>query len=132
MSLNQPSTSAGKSRYEDDIALGKFNIEREHQFLFVKGIDSKPVCLICNACITVPKKFNLERHFNQMHPDFNTKYPINSELRADFISIKKTFLSNQQTFFKDASTQQESMAKVSYEISLLLVSTKNSISQKNF
>jgi hypothetical protein len=74
MSLNQPSTSAGKRRYEDDIAFSKFNIEWDHQFLFVKGIDSKPVCLICNACITVPKKFNLERHFNQMHPDFSTKY----------------------------------------------------------
>lgn len=89
MSGNKPSTS--KRKYEEDIAIRDFNNAWEEQFLFTNQNTSKPVCLICGACVAVPKKFNLERHFTQRHADFNLKCPVGSKLRTDLIIKRRIF-----------------------------------------
>jgi hypothetical protein len=65
MSLDKLFTLVWKRIYQDDIAYREINIEREKQYLFTKGVGSKPVCNICNACAAVAKKLNIERYFNQ-------------------------------------------------------------------
>lgn len=116
--------STSKRKYKDDIAVRDFNIAWEEQFFFTNQNSSKPVCLICGASVAVPKKFNLERHFTQMHGAFNSKYPVGSKLRTDFISKKKQSLAGQQSFFHKRSDEMESMVRASYEISLLLAKKK--------
>lgn len=85
MSQSKPS----KRKYGEDIASRDFRTEWEEQFLFTNLNASKPVCLVCGFCAAVPKKFNLERHFKQLHGDFNRKYPAGSLSRTDFIDKKK-------------------------------------------
>ncbi|CAH1115402.1 unnamed protein product [Psylliodes chrysocephalus] len=117
-------TSISKRKYEEDISVRDFNVALEEQFLFTNQNSSKPVCLICDAFVAVPKKFNLERHFTQMHGPFNSKYPAGSKLRTDFISKKKRSLAGQQSFVYKRSDEMESMVRASYEISLLLAKKK--------
>jgi hypothetical protein len=38
-------------------------------------------CLICNTSVTMPKKGNLERHFNKMHDKYESDYPLNSSVK---------------------------------------------------
>lgn len=87
MSMSKPSTS--KRKYEEDIAIREFKTVWEEQFLFTHQNTSKPVCLICGICVAVPKKFNLDRHFKQLHSDFNSKYLVGSHLRTEFINKKR-------------------------------------------
>jgi hypothetical protein len=51
---------------------------------------AKPVCLFC---VAVPKKCNLEWHFKQNHPEFDSKYPVGSNLHSDFVPKEKSALS---------------------------------------
>jgi hypothetical protein len=40
----------------------------------VKGKNSRPTCLVYDSVIAVPKKFNVQRHYNN-HNDIIKKYP---------------------------------------------------------
>jgi hypothetical protein len=76
MSLDKLFTLVWKRIYQDDIAYREINIEREKQYLFTKGmwVLSQYVSFVM-LVQPLPKKLNLERHFNQMHPGFCTKVP---------------------------------------------------------
>lgn len=49
----------------------------------------------------------------------NNDYPLESELRSNFIEKKKSSMNSMQTFFKTMSGGNKDMVCVSYEISLL-------------
>ena len=57
-----------------------FHKEWEEDYFFVMS-NSKCVCLICQATISLPKKGNLERHFTTMHKRYEKDFPSKSELR---------------------------------------------------
>jgi hypothetical protein len=63
---------ASERKSESEVRFRAFNEEWEEQFLFTMGKSSKPICLICNLAVAVPKKYNTERHFKQNHDTFNT------------------------------------------------------------
>jgi len=104
------------------------NWEEEYFFILGKSDPPKPLCLICNATIAVPKKFNLERHFVQNHKNMNDKYSLGSKLRSEFIEKKKSSLNSTQTFFKTLSEETKDRASTSYEINLLIAKKKKSYS----
>ena len=56
-----------------------FNEKRKWQYLFV-DIKSTPMCLLCSAKVTIPKKHDVERNFNTVHCGFNENFPLGSEL----------------------------------------------------
>ena len=112
--------------------------------MFVPSLSGKPVCLICGFCVSVTKKYNLERHYTTTHSDttrphiqtlydytfrhyttthsdINAQYPVCSELRKDFIAKKEVSLTSQQSFFTKAKEQNKSAVVASYEVALLLV-----------
>lgn len=43
------------------------------------AVGVNPVCLICNKCLAMCKGYNLRRHFNTTHANFNDTFPVGCE-----------------------------------------------------
>jgi hypothetical protein len=54
---------------------------------------------LCGSSIAVPKKHNIEPHFQTNHGTFNVNYPLKSEVRKKKICNLKSSLTAQQTVF---------------------------------
>lgn len=65
-----------------------FKEEWTHEFFFIlpDHLNSKPLCLICGENVSVPKSYNLNRHFEKNHNTFNQNYPKSSEIRKNKIA----------------------------------------------
>jgi hypothetical protein len=72
-----------KKKRDNDFFLRGFQYHWEEQFLFTKKKSSKPICLVCLEVLAVVKKYNVERHFQQVHKELNKKYPVGSTLRTE-------------------------------------------------
>ena len=57
-----------------------FHKEWEEDYFFVM-FNSRCVCLICCASISLRKTGNLERHFITVHNKYTKDFPVQSELR---------------------------------------------------
>ena len=57
-----------------------FHKEWKEDYFFVM-FNSRCVCLICHASISLPKKGNVERHFTIMHNKYTKDFPLQSKLR---------------------------------------------------
>jgi hypothetical protein len=73
-----------------------FHDEWEIEYFFVMVKDE--CCLICNASVSLPKKGNLERHYNALH---NNKYDVDvspkSEIRKlELKELKSKLAARQQ------------------------------------
>ncbi|MBW0543352.1 hypothetical protein O181_083067 [Austropuccinia psidii MF-1] len=121
MASSKPGTSGlgVKRSYKDDISSRTFNIEWIEKFLCIKGKNSRPTCLVCNSVIAVPKKFNVQRHYNN-HNDIIEKYPEGSVKRTEYITKKTNSLLTQQQIFTKQSNEKKDMVLTSYEIAFLL------------
>uniref|UniRef100_A0A673BUB5 DUF4371 domain-containing protein n=1 Tax=Sphaeramia orbicularis TaxID=375764 RepID=A0A673BUB5_9TELE len=53
----------------------QFNNEWTEKYAFV-AVNANPVCLICNKCLAMSKEYNLIRHFNTTHANFNATFPL--------------------------------------------------------
>uniref|UniRef100_A0A087XA81 HAT C-terminal dimerisation domain-containing protein n=1 Tax=Poecilia formosa TaxID=48698 RepID=A0A087XA81_POEFO len=80
---------------------------------------SKRVCLICRCAIAIPKKGNVERHFQTLH-NYDIDVPPKSELRRRKVKELKSQLSGQQSFFSHLTTK----AKASHR-SIISASEEN-------
>lgn len=108
-----------KRSYKDDISSRIFNTEWIEKFLCIEGKKSRPTCLVCNSVIAVPKKFNVQRHYNN-HNDIIEKYPEGSVKRTEYIKKKTNSLLTQQSIFTKQSNEKKDMVLTSYEIAFLL------------
>lgn len=93
MASNKPGFSGLgiKPSYKDDISSRNFNTEWIDKFVCVKGKKSKPMCWVYNSVIAVPKKFNIQRHYNN-HSDIIENYPEGSVKRVEYIEKKSNSL----------------------------------------
>ena len=66
-----------------------FHKEWEEDYFFVM-FNSRCVCLICYASISLPKKGNVEKHFITMHNKYTKDFPVQSELRKKARGIELT------------------------------------------
>jgi hypothetical protein len=120
MASNKPGVSLGVKRsYNDDISSHNFNTEWIEKFLCIVGKKSRPTCLECNSVIAVPKKFNVQRHFNN-HNNIVEKCPEGSVKRTEYIKKKTNSLLTQQSIFSKQSNEKKNMVLTSYEIAFLL------------
>lgn len=81
-----------------------FHKEWEEDYFFVIS-NSKCMCLICQAIISLPKKGNLERHFTTMHKRYENDFPAQSELRKIKLKELKSQLAAQQSIFTRPNTR---------------------------
>lgn len=63
-------------RYEQENR--NFQPEWEENFIF-NECNGKALCLICKATIEHFKVSNLKRHYESLHPTFDSQYPPNGK-----------------------------------------------------
>ena len=102
-----------------------FNSSWELEFLF-SLFNEKPVCLICQATISVIKKSNLQRHHKSVHADFDNEYPKGTKLREDKVSSLKKNLNGQQNVFRRILSSSDCATEASFKISWLLAKKQKS------
>src|SRR5271163_3834820 len=72
----------------DESTLRMFKDEWKEAYLFSIGEEGKPICLVCGFCVSVTKKSNISRHYSTKHCSLDVTYPVESELRRDYIARK--------------------------------------------
>jgi len=124
--MSEESKNKNKRKFEENTNLEcrEYNEEWKEKYMFILGHTGKPVCLICGFSASVLKKYNLERHFNSGHADLVNKYPMDSDLRRDFIAKKEKGMISQQSLFSKVVDHNRSTVVASYEIALLLAKKK--------
>lgn len=97
----------------------QFNTEWTEKYLFV-AVSGKPVCLICNECISLCKDYNVRRHFKTSHANFDATFPLGSVARRQKISgLTSCYEQRRQTLFR-AVTEQERATAASLRVAWIL------------
>uniref|UniRef100_A0A4X2KNG3 SPIN-DOC-like zinc-finger domain-containing protein n=1 Tax=Vombatus ursinus TaxID=29139 RepID=A0A4X2KNG3_VOMUR len=104
-----------------------FNPEWTHRYLFTYTRD-KILCLFCQEVLSVPKEYNLRRHFESKHPDLS-KLDINEKQIKASKLLKN--LSGEQ-FFKNVNSENEAATKVSFQISKEIAAAGKSFTEGDF
>lgn len=93
--------------------------EIEYFFVMVKD---KCCCLICNASVSLPKKGNLERHYNALHRSkFDGDFPLKSDIRKHKLKQLKSKLAAQQQLLAKPSSHSNNATISSFKVSNLIV-----------
>lgn len=100
-----------------------FNDEWEINYFF-KMIKEKCVCLICRSTISLPKKGNIERHYNAHHKNYENDFPQKSEKRKMQLEILLNQLEKQQSIFTKPTIQSKAATMASFQISFVLAKHK--------
>jgi hypothetical protein len=89
----------------------------KHYFFF-SVVHHKIVCLICNKGVSVPKEYNLRRHYETSHKD---KFGVlEGKLREDKLKNLKSDLQQQQNIFTVAAKSNETAVHASFAISQII------------
>uniref|UniRef100_A0A673BZ39 DUF4371 domain-containing protein n=1 Tax=Sphaeramia orbicularis TaxID=375764 RepID=A0A673BZ39_9TELE len=86
-----------------DSFLSSMKVEK---YAFV-AVNANPVCLICNKCLAMSKEYNLIRHFNTTHANFNATFPLGSEAWRQKISGLTFYYEQRRRILVWACTDQE-------------------------
>jgi len=95
-----------------------FHKEWEEDYFFVM-FNSRCVCLICYASISLPKKGNVEKHFITMHNKYTKDFPVQSEWRKRLEELKSE-LATQQFIFTKPNTRDKAANIASYWVCHIL------------
>uniref|UniRef100_A0A674JUH9 SPIN-DOC-like zinc-finger domain-containing protein n=1 Tax=Terrapene triunguis TaxID=2587831 RepID=A0A674JUH9_9SAUR len=90
-----------------------FNTEWTNKYLCTVSKD-KILCLVCRETLAVPKEYNLRRHFETKHANL-AKLNSNEKIIKAASLVKN--LSGEQQIFKKVSTENDTVTKVSFQIS---------------
>jgi len=116
----------------------KRKIEEEHRnfqkewtdkYCFIKNGEAI-ICIICNQSIGVPKEYNLKRHFEKKHKDFNDKFA--GDFRKQKITSLLKSIKCEQNVFKTFSDISKDSIEVSFEIALLLATCSRPFTDGEF
>ncbi|XP_066494918.1 uncharacterized protein [Tiliqua scincoides] len=76
--------------------------------------------------ISTPKKGNVERHFRTVHGQYDTDFPLKSELRKRKVNELKSQSPGRQTFFTQHSSKAKAATEASFRVSHIIVNNKKS------
>lgn len=96
-----------------------FHPEWELDYFFTM-VKENCCCLICNTSLAIPKKGNLERHFNTMHSKYQTDFPPDSEIRKSKLQALKTQFKVQENMFSGPIEQSKAATESSFRVSYLI------------
>ena len=114
MSLKKKLTLTNSNRF--------FNLVWEEKYLFVEN-KGKPQCLVCQQVASVPKEYNLKRHYETRHKNQFEKYE--RAPREAVVKDLKSKYDRQRSCMNNFTKTTLSDQKASYEVSLILA--KNGI-----
>lgn len=125
MSLSKPSGS-NKRKITDEHRQFQENWELQY---FCSEINNKILCLICKSVISVPKLYNIKRHYEQ-HKSKYDQYEglLRQEKLKEFISGYK----KQQIMFTKIPQENEAAVKVSYVLSELIAKHSKPFTEGDF
>jgi len=86
---------------------------RDFGFAEVHG---KPMCLIFQKIIAVLKRANLQRHHEQLHPEFKAAYPPDSDLRRTKLQTLLDGFQAQQSIFRNVVKSSDNVTEASFKI----------------
>jgi hypothetical protein len=96
--------------------------EIEYFFFMVKD----KCYLICNTSVSLPKKGNLERHYNALHSNnHDVEFPPKSEIRKLTLKELKLKLAAQQQLMAKPRSHSNNATISSFKVSNLIVQNAN-------
>ena len=96
----------------------------KYAFILPAAINAKPMCVICNECVSVLKEYNIRRHYEQNHQSFAKSYPIDSSVRSAKIESLKAAYTKGNRMFTNAVSQQEKCTLASLRVAWILAKKK--------
>lgn len=96
--------------------------ERWENEYFITNHMNKLQCLICMQILSVPKEYNVKRHYSTLHECKYSKY--DSEARKSLIESLKKKLKHQTGMFIKVNSAQTRALHASYAVSLELAKAK--------
>jgi hypothetical protein len=104
-----------KRKLEDECRVFQEKRESMHFFSVVRD---KIVCLLCNKGVSVPKEYNLRRHYETIHKD---KFGVlEGKLREDKLKNLKSYLKRQLNIFTVPTKSNEAAVHASFAISQII------------
>ena len=104
-----------------------FNSEWTNKYLFTI-VNSKILCLVCQNVVSVPKEYNLRRHFETNHPNLAGLDTNKKSLKAESLLAN---LCSEQNFFKLPGNESVSATRVSFEISREIAAVGKSLRRES-
>jgi hypothetical protein len=99
---------------------------RWENYYFITNNNGKLQCLVCMQVLSVPKEFNLKRHYTSLHDDKLKKYQDRARI-ALFEDYKKKCKQHTDVFTRVAKTNISSLT-ASYNVVLELARCKKAFS----
>ena len=84
---------------------------------FFTEIRNNCVCLICQETVAVFKEFNIKRHYQTKHANYDK---LTGDERSEKLKQLEAVLTAQQRFFTRAQESNENATRASYEVATLI------------
>ena len=104
-----------------------FNLEWTNKYVFTV-VNSKMLCLVCRNVVSVPKKYNLRRHFETNPPNLAESDINEKSLKAKSLLAN---LRSEQNFFKLPGNESATATRVSFEISMKITAAGKSFTEES-
>ena len=98
----------------------EFNINWEDRYFFVNN-NGKPQCLVCLQVISVPKEFNVQRHYKKLHEKKYSQYHGTSK-EAILKELKRNYF--KQTGMLKSFAKCDSVAHLTASFDVVLTLAK--------
>uniref|UniRef100_A0A671WXQ4 DUF4371 domain-containing protein n=1 Tax=Sparus aurata TaxID=8175 RepID=A0A671WXQ4_SPAAU len=104
----------------------QFQSEWTDKYLFILPAvtSTKPVCLLCNECMSVMKEYNLKRHYKSNHGSFSARFPEGSDERRSKIQRLLASFQHGQAALGRFCTEQERAMIASLRVAWTLTRQK--------
>ncbi|UYV64330.1 WDR19 [Cordylochernes scorpioides] len=126
MSSSKPSGSKTKRKIADEHRNFQEKWELEY---FCSEVKDKIICLICNNAISVPKLYNIKRHYEQHKSKYDTYEGL---MRQEKLKEFKLGMKKQQFMFTKVSQESEAAVHASYVLSEMIAKHSKSFTEGDF
>ncbi|XP_025090476.1 general transcription factor II-I repeat domain-containing protein 2-like isoform X2 [Pomacea canaliculata] len=103
--------------------------EKWENLYFVTQVGEKLSCMICLQCISVPKEYNIRRHYETLHRE---QYAGLSGKLARKVHHLKASFSKQRNFFARINTASEDSVKASFVVSEMIAKASRPFTEGQF
>ncbi|UYV67142.1 hypothetical protein LAZ67_4004063 [Cordylochernes scorpioides] len=126
MSSSKPSGSKTKRKIADEHRNFQEKWELEY---FCSEVKDKIICLICNNAISVPKLYNVKRHYEQHKSKYDTYEGL---MRQENLKEFKLGMKKQQFMFTKVSQESEAAVHASYVLSEMIAKHSKPFTEGDF
>ena len=104
--------------------------EKWENLYFVTQVGDKLCCMICLQCISVPKEYNVRRHYDTLHREQYAT--LSGKIREEKVHHLKASFTNQRNFFARINTASEDSVKASFVVSEMIAKASRPFTEGQF